>query len=384
MRAARFHTAHDIRIEDVPEPAISAPDELLLEVALCGICGTDLHEYTAGPIVTPVDPHPLTGATLPQILGHEFSARVREVGPAVRGARVGDRVSVMPAIVCGHCWACRHGKANLCSNFAATGLSAATGGLAPWAVVKDYQVAVLPAELTDEDGALVEPAAVAGYGLERARVEGGDTVLVTGAGPVGALSALYADAVGAGLVIIVEPNPRRAARARALDVGPVLDPSEDLDEAIAELTAGVGVDVVAECSGTSAGLGLAVRTTRPAGRIVQTGLHTRPATLDAMLLAQKDLDLYGSWCFRTTDWPRIIRMIARGSYPVRKVLTSVVALDDVVTQGFDALVDPAGDQLKVLVRPGDGAPERLSEAASARPPAGGAPAGTAVEERTSV
>jgi (R,R)-butanediol dehydrogenase/meso-butanediol dehydrogenase/diacetyl reductase len=107
--------------------------------------------------------------------------------------------------------------------------------------------------------------------------------------------------------------------------------------------------LVAECSGTTAGLGLAIQVTRPAGRIVQTGLHTKPATVDAMLLSQKDLSLYGSWCFRVTDWPRIIRMIAGGNLPVFKVMTSQISLDEVVTKGFDALVDPTGDQLKILI-----------------------------------
>jgi (R,R)-butanediol dehydrogenase / meso-butanediol dehydrogenase / diacetyl reductase len=349
MRAARFYAAGDIRIDDIATPSIGSDDDVLVEVAFCGICGTDLHEYLAGPIVTPITPHPLTGATLPQTLGHEFSGRVVDIGSAVQGVRVGDRIAAMPAIFCGRCWACRHGKAHLCSFFAATGLSADTGGLAKYVLVKDYQAALLPDELTDEEGALVEPTAVAGYGLERAGVEGGDTVLITGSGPVGALSALYANAVGAGLVIISEPNQARAEQARKLDVGPVLNPADNIEDAIAELTGGVGVDVVAECSGTTAGLGLAIQVTRPAGRIVQTGLHTKPATVDAMLLSQKDLSLYGSWCFRVTDWPRIIRMIAGGNLPVFKVMTSQISLDEVVTKGFDALVDPTGDQLKILI-----------------------------------
>jgi len=93
----------------------------------------------------------------------------------------------------------------------------------------------------------------------------------------------------------------------------------------------------------------ALTSVRPRGSIVQTGLHTKPATVDAMVLSQKDLSLFGSWCFRVTDWPRIIRMIAGGNLPVIKVMTSRISLDEVVTKGFDALVDPAGDQLKILI-----------------------------------
>jgi (R,R)-butanediol dehydrogenase / meso-butanediol dehydrogenase / diacetyl reductase len=352
MRAARFYDKGDIRLEDVEVPAIHAPDEVLVEVAWCGICGTDLHEYVVGPIVTPVSPHPLTGATLPQTLGHEFSARVVEAGPEVTDVRVGDRVAVMPAIVCGRCAYCRRGLGHLCVRFACTGLSAETGGLAQYAVLKEYQVSPLPDQVSDVEAAVVEPASVAAYGVDRAGVRGGDVVLVTGAGPIGVLSALYANAVGAGTVVVAEPNPNRAALARGLDVGPVLDPTEaGFAETIRDLTNGIGVDVVAECSGTTPGLATALSSVRRRGAIVQTGLHTKPATLDAMALSEKDVSLLGSWCYLITDWPRIIRLIASGKYPVGRAVTARIPLEDVVPRGFDVLIDPRGDQLKVLASP---------------------------------
>jgi (R,R)-butanediol dehydrogenase/meso-butanediol dehydrogenase/diacetyl reductase len=350
--AARFYDQKDIRLEDVPAPRVKAPDDVLVQVAWCGICGTDLHEYVVGPIVTPVRPHPLTGVTLPQTLGHEFSARVVEVGSDVVGVRVGDRVAVMPAIVCGRCHYCRRGLGHLCLKFACTGLSAETGGLAQFAVLKDYQVSPLPDTVSDVDGAVVEPASVAAYGIDRAGVRGGDVVLITGAGPIGILSALYANAVGAATVVIAEPNPNRADLARAVDVGPVLDPSqEDFSDVISELTDGVGVDVVAECSGSTPGLSTALTSVRRRGAIVQTGLHTKPATLDGMALSEKDVSLIGSWCYLITDWPRIIRLIGSGKYPVGKAVTAQIPLRDVVTRGFDVLINPRGDQLKVLASP---------------------------------
>lgn len=352
MRAARFHGKSDIRVEDVGVPEIKERDEVLVEVLWCGICGTDLHEYMVGPIVTPVDPHPLTGATLPQTLGHEFSARVVEVGPDVEDVSVGDRVAIMPAIVCGRCRFCREGLGHLCVRFACTGLSAETGGLAQYAVLKEYQVATLHDGVSDVEGAVVEPASVAAYGIDRVGIHGGDVVLVTGAGPIGVLSALYADALGATTVVIAEPNPNRAALARAVDVGPVLDPTDPgFSDAIAELTQGRGVDVVAECSGSTPGLTTAMDSVRTRGKIVQTGLHTKPATIDAMRLSERDISYVGSWCYLITDWPRIIRMIASGKYPVAKAVTTQISLEDVVPKGFDVLVNPTGDQLKVLVSP---------------------------------
>ena len=352
MRAARFHGKSDIRVEDVDVPRIKASDDVLVEVLWCGICGTDLHEYMVGPIVTPVSPHPLTGVTIPQTLGHEFSARVVEAGADVTDVKVGDRVSIMPAIVCGRCHWCRRGLGHLCVKFACTGLSAETGGLAQYAVLKDYQLATLPDEVSDLEGAVVEPACVAAYGIDRVGVHGGDVVLVTGAGPIGVLSAMYANAIGASTVVIAEPNPNRAALARAMDIGPVLDPTQDgFADVIAELTGGLGVDVVAECSGTTPGLTTAMNSVRSRGSIVQTGLHTKPATLDAMRLSEKDISYVGSWCYLITDWPRIIRLIAAGKYPVGKAVTAQIGLEAVVPQGFDILVNPTGDELKVLVSP---------------------------------
>ncbi|HET7399081.1 MAG TPA: alcohol dehydrogenase catalytic domain-containing protein [Intrasporangium sp.] len=353
MRAARYYGKQDLRVEDVVTPEVREDDDVLLQVAYCGICGTDLHEYAVGPIVTPTSPHPLTGATLPQTMGHEFSARVAAVGAGVRDVVVGDRVAVMPAIICGRCRYCRRGQGHLCVQFACTGLSAETGGLAEYALVKEYQVAKLPDEVSDLEGAVIEPAAVAAYGVDRAGVTGGDIVLVTGAGPIGILSAMYASAVGASAVVISEPNPNRSRLAASLDIGHVVDPTTgELDELVGRLTGGDGVDLAIECSGSTPGLASCVTQTRRRASIVQTGLHTKPATLDAMALSEKDLTLYGSWCWWMTDWPRIIRMVASGQYPVGKAVTSQIPLDDVVTQGFDTLIDPQGDQLKVLVRSG--------------------------------
>ena len=220
------------------------------------------------------------------------------------------------------------------------------------AFVSPWALAVLPDSVSDIEGAVVEPASVSAYGVDRAGVRGGDVVLVTGAGPIGMLSAMYASAIGASTVVIAEPNPRRAELARKMDIGPVIDPtSGELEAFLADATRGLGVDIGIECSGTTAGLGACVANSRPRGTVVQTGLHTKPATLDAMGLSERDITLVGSWCYLITDWPRIIRLIASGKYPVGKVVTANIGLADVVTKGFDVLVDPMGDQLKVLVQP---------------------------------
>src|SRR6059036_3551609 len=154
MRALRFHAAHDLRIEDVPEPTEPAAGEVVVRVSTCGICGTDLHEYIAGPIVTPIEPHPLTGAQNPQILGHEFAGEVVAVGPRVSRVAAGDRVSVMPLAYCGRCAYCARGLQHLCATMACVGLSHAWGGMAQLATVNEYQVVRLPESVSHRQGAL--------------------------------------------------------------------------------------------------------------------------------------------------------------------------------------------------------------------------------------
>ena len=349
MQAVVFHGRGDIRVEDVPAPAGPSGSQVLIEPLWCGICGTDLHEYVAGPIVTRTESHPLTGSSNPQTLGHEFSAVVRDVGPVVKSVAPGDRVSVMPLIFCGRCDMCRKGLNHLCRTMACTGLSSPSGGLAERAVVEEYQVAQLPDGVTDEQGAVVEPAAVALYGIERSHMQAGDRVLVTGAGPIGALAALAAAALGAGEVYIAEPNPNRAAFARGLGVGTVLtETGADLLARVTDLTDGAGVDRAIECAGKEAALNSCVDAVRPRGTVVQTGLHVTPASTHPDRWASKDITIEGTWCYGVTDWPRVIRLIAQGKYPVEKIVTARLPLADVVTGGFDRLIDPRGEQVKVL------------------------------------
>jgi (R,R)-butanediol dehydrogenase / meso-butanediol dehydrogenase / diacetyl reductase len=350
MKAAVFHGEHDVRVEEVPDPRAPGAGEVLIRPLWCGICGTDLHEYAMGPIVIPAKPHPLNGAALPQVLGHEFSAEVVGVGPDVGTVSPGQRVSVMPLLYCGACYYCRRGLNHLCISMACVGLSYDWGGIAELAVVPATHVTALPDGVSDLQGALVEPAAVAAYGVDVAQVRPGDTVLVTGAGPIGALAALYAASLGA-RIAISEVNPVRAELARRLDVGDVLDPTDvDVVEWLRERTEGVGADAVIECSGNERALQTALSAVRSAGRISQTGLHTKAASIEPMVLSEHDITLAGTWCYPVFDWPRIIGLISSGRYPVQKVVTAQIAMADVVESGFETLLSPTGDQIKVLVQ----------------------------------
>lgn len=353
MKAAVFHGAQDIRVEDVSAPSGVAPDEVRVKPFWCGICGTDLHEYSVGPIVIPTQSHPLTGASAPQILGHEFSGEVLEVGGRVTHLRVGDRVSVMPLISCGSCFFCLRGLNHLCQSMGCIGLSFQWGGIAEECVVPARSASKLPDTMSDVAGALVEPTAVAAYGVDRAGVRPGDSVLITGAGPIGALASLYAHHLGA-TVYMSEVNPHRQELALTLDVGELFDPTKvDVVEEIKSRTGGVGVDAVIECSGNERALQTAISAVRSAGYVSQTGLHTKPAAIDPMILSEHDITLGGTWCYPVTDWPRIIDLVGNKGLPVEKVVSAKISMADIVDKGFETLLSPKGDQVKVLVRSHD-------------------------------
>ncbi len=353
MRAVRFHGAKDIRVEDVAEPSGQlAPDDVLIAPAVTGICGTDLHEYIAGPIVTPKEPHVFTGASNPQILGHEFSARVLAVGGAVSHVKAGDRISIQPLLSPRNDYYGKRGLYHLSPKMGCVGLSWAWGGMAEKAVVKDYNAQPVPDGITDDQAAMIEPAAVALYGVDRGGITAGSTVLVSGAGPIGALTILAAKAAGASTIIVSEPNPnRRRIIAEIAPYAHIVDPRDGtLAQVVGDLTEeGVGVDVALECVGLEASLNACVQAVRRQGKVVQVGLHMKPASIDAMLWALKDITVEATWCYPTQIWPRIARMIAAGTFPVEKVITARIDAADVVAKGFEALLDPAGQHLKILV-----------------------------------
>jgi (R,R)-butanediol dehydrogenase/meso-butanediol dehydrogenase/diacetyl reductase len=349
MQALRFHSARDLRIEDLSQPPNPTGDEVVVRVSTCGICGTDLHEYVAGPIVTPVEPHPLTGATNPQILGHEFSGEVVAVGDRVSRVEVGDRVAIMPLAYCGHCAYCRRGFQHLCVTMGCVGLSHAWGGMGEFATVAEYQVVKLPDGVSYEQGALIEPTAVAAYGVERGGVKPGDSVLVTGAGPIGALGALCARAAGASVVYVSEPNAARRSRADALGVATVLDPTEvDVPAFLHDETEGLGVDVAIECSGHPNGFAAAVASLRRRGTLAQTGLFVGEAKVEPMLWSLNDLTIVGTWCYWVYDFDRIAAQIAAGDLPVERVITSQVGLTE-APEAFERLASGTADEIKVLV-----------------------------------
>ncbi len=352
MRALRFHGVKDLRVEDVPAPGEAGPDDVVLQTAWCGICGTDLHEYMAGPIFIPTTTDPFTGARAPQILGHEFSGKVLAVGRNVTSVKPGDRVAIQPLVAPPDVFYARRGMGQLSARLGMVGLNWPWGGFGEQAIVREANVAKLPDEVSDEQGAMIEPAAVVVHAVDKGKVQAGSTVLITGAGPIGALAALAASAAGATRIIVSETNPLRREKIRELGVvDDVVDPqAAGTQRRIAGQTeAGQGVDVAIECVGHAAALGSCIENVRKRGTIVQVGLSVGPGMVDISMLVTKDITLEGSWCYPLTLWPRTISLVASGKMPVERILSDRVGLDEAVGGGFDVLTRPGADKLKILV-----------------------------------
>jgi (R,R)-butanediol dehydrogenase/meso-butanediol dehydrogenase/diacetyl reductase len=222
--------------------------------------------------------------------------------------------------------------------------------MAEAAVVEEYQVSPLPRGVGYEQAALIEPAAVATNAVERAGIKAGDTVLVTGAGPIGALSVLAARAAGASQVFLSEPNDNRARRAAALGADAILSPiASEVSSELRAGTAGGGVDVSIECSGNAQALATCLASTRARGTVAQVGLHVKAAPIDAWDLTFRELSLVGVYAFSLEGFARIPEQIDAGTFPIDRIVTSTIALEDVVQKGFDALLDPSEGEIKILV-----------------------------------
>jgi (R,R)-butanediol dehydrogenase/meso-butanediol dehydrogenase/diacetyl reductase len=194
---------------------------------------------------------------------------------------------------------------------------------------------------------------VAVNAIEHGDLRAGDTILITGGGPIGALVALVASAAGAAKIFLSEPNKVRRDLVNSWKVCTgIYDPlSQDVAAIVKEQTeSGVGVDVAIECVGNEKALATCIDSVRRRGTVVQVGLPTRAAAIDLHKLVTKDLTYRGSWAYKNTAWPRVISMVASGKLPVEKAITGKVKLDDAVEQGFDALAAADSAHIKILVQ----------------------------------
>jgi (R,R)-butanediol dehydrogenase/meso-butanediol dehydrogenase/diacetyl reductase len=353
MKAARWHGRDDIRLEEVPDPAPPGPGEVILKVGYCGICGTDLEEYRAGPLFIPVDrPNPLTGRAAPIILGHEFAGEVVEVGSGVVGLRPGDRVAPDILLYCGECYWCRRHQVALCEKMAALGLSG-DGGLAEYCKAPAAMCIRLADGVSLDHAALAEPLAVAVRAVKRGRVSLGESVAVFGAGTVGLLCLQAARNAGASAVYVVEPHAGRRELARRLGAAAAIDPrSADPVAALLDLTK-IGPDVVIDASGSAAASPVAIAAARKAGRVVLVGIPTGSSTINFLSVVSTEKEVIGSLSHvYDEDFATAVHLLGEGKVEVEPLISDRISLDEIIPKGLERLERHASDTLKILVRPG--------------------------------
>jgi (R,R)-butanediol dehydrogenase / meso-butanediol dehydrogenase / diacetyl reductase len=345
VKATRIHGPKDVRLDEIESPPAPGPYEILIAPTWCGLCGSDLKGYLGNGI----------GAEGPmRVMGHEFAGVIVGVGAGLDEARVGERVCVMPLEHCGRCIDCQRGDFNLCADKSFVGLygpSALGGGLGDLVVVKDYQA--IPLEgLTDEQGALVEPAAVALHAVIEAGVGPGHTVLVVGCGAIGSLVVLAAQAAGAAVVVASEPNPGRAELAMSFGAV-VLDPgtrSEQMRQIEATIGISGRVDIAFDCAGKEGALELCIDAIKTGGRICIVAGRKNAPPIDVGQLQQLPASIIGSLAYTQHSWDRTLGLIRAGKFAVERTVTSRIARPDIVADGFEALLDPTRRELKILVR----------------------------------
>jgi (R,R)-butanediol dehydrogenase/meso-butanediol dehydrogenase/diacetyl reductase len=350
MRAAVLHAPHDLRVEDVPEPEYGNHD-VIVQVSHNGLCGTDVTEYTKGPMMVPLSvAHPGSGHVGPTILGHEFIGTVVAAGASAT-QWLGRRVASGAGVWCGECSWCRRGRTNLCAQYYTLGLST-HGGLAERVAAPTRTLHEIPADCTDVEAALAQPLAVGLHAVSRAGVRPGDHVVLLGAGAIG--SFVLAGLAGHdGPVTALDVDRDRLTVASSL--GATDTHVITADTGLNDLRALVpkGADVVIESSGAPGSAARAFAIAARGGTVLLVGLTKAPQPIELADLVLREIDVRTTVAHVCdTDLPAALELLARR--PLASVLVDrLVPLEDVVHDGFDVLA--AGKARgKILVAPDHG------------------------------
>ncbi|KAG7854693.1 hypothetical protein KL919_004975 [Ogataea angusta] len=378
MKGLLYYGTNDIRYsETVPEPEIKSPKDVKIKISYCGICGTDLKEFTypEGPVLFPKKgtKDRISGYELPLCPGHEFSGTVVEVGSGVTSVKPGDRVAVEATAHCSDkarykdtvaqdselCIACKSGSPNCCASLSFCGLGGASGGFAEYVVYGEDHMVKLPDSIPDDIGALIEPIAVSWHAVERARFQPGQTALVLGGGPIGLATILALHGHQAGKIVCSEPALIRRQFAQELGAE-VFDPSK-CDDANAALKALVpeneGFHAAFDCSGIPQTFTTSIVATGPSGIAVNVAIWgDHPIGFMPMSLTYQEKYATGSMCYTVKDFQQVVEALENGLIPMdkaRKMITGKVNLRDAVEKGFKRLIEHRETNVKILVTPNE-------------------------------
>lgn len=330
---------------DWKEPILQNPNEVLIEVKACGICGSDVHYYA-----WPEEMHDqlARALTFPRVLGHEAAGVLREVGIDVRDFKVGDRVVCETWGGCGLCYYCRLGRFNHCLYQKRIG-SKADGGMAKYMTVPSLSLYKFPETLSYDEAAVVEPLGVALHALERSHFKPGDDMAIIGPGPIGLLGVMIGQAMGAGKLFVLglDLDAERLKVASSLGAKTLVVNRDDCQGIILEATQGKGVDLVMDISGGKDSIPTAMQLLKQGGELLAVGIGP-VFPFDYSVLVRREITLIGSFRRLPSTWLRAINLIASKKIDVRPVVTHTLPLEK-TKEGFETLIKRKG--LKVILNP---------------------------------
>lgn len=318
MKAAVFYGKHDIRVENIPVPEIKG-DEVLVKVAYCGICGTDVHIFEGDKGCAEVHP--------PIVLGHEFAGEIVAVGENVKTRKAGDRVDVDPNVLCDACPACLAAKGHFCEHMTGIG-TMVNGGFAEYVAVPEKQTHLVSAVTDLKAAAMTEPLACCLHGIDMCNIVPGSKVLVIGAGMIGLLMLQLARLSGAAFVAVSEPVETKRKQAEKLGADVCLDPASCSSEQFEEILRAYGFDCVIECCGLIATIEQAIRVAGYKATVMMFGL-TKPddaISLKPYDVFSKELTLRSSYINPYTQ-ARALSLIESGRIDVTGMICSPIPLE---------------------------------------------------------
>ncbi|MBG9204478.1 2,3-butanediol dehydrogenase [Mammaliicoccus sciuri] len=344
MKAAVWYGQKDVRVEERTTKELQS-NQVKVKVSWAGICGTDLHEYLEGPIFISTDkPDPFLGQKAPVTLGHEFAGVVEDIGSKVTKFNKGDRVVVNPTVS-------NHEKEeniDLYDGYSFIGLGS-DGGFAEFTNVPEENVYKLPNNVSDKEGALVEPTAVAVQAIKEGNVLFGDTVAIFGAGPIGLLTTIAAKAAGASKIFVFDLSEERLKKAKEVGATHTINSGKSNPVDVINKHTDNGVNVSFEVAGVAPTFKSAIDVTKPRGTVVIVSIFGHSIEWNPMQLTNTGVKLTSTIAYTPSTFQQTIDLINEGNLKVKDVITDEIELNDIVESGFEQLVNDKS-QAKILVK----------------------------------